>query len=191
MFVLSISASSIVLADMTTAFHANVKSNAEVVEGSSWEQNFTKSAGKSSKKAKLDKLSETFGKEKIAVKFPEYPTYKNLSSDPDIGGYVAGDKEAVYTMMVPVEPIKVKDKKQFLNELENELEQTFNIISSTVSQKNGQRILDFVYESPADNIYGKSRVVVTNENFYILNTNFKKWEKEQHQRFVESFNISK
>jgi hypothetical protein len=145
-------------------------------------------------------FSEEFGDENIELKFPSFPvtnTLSNVLGLYDMTAIAAAEKGAVYTLLTPVEPVEIGDRKHFLKKLRREIGNFPIVILNyeiTVMQfvpGHTVHVMDLYYTSLEDGTNGKSRVIVTDDNFYILTTLFKMWEKEKHQKFIQSFVITK
>ncbi len=128
---------------------------------------------------------QTYGTEKIQVKFPTVP---KIVQEKKIV-YTFGVRNDVhYVMVAGMPPLGGIDYREaFPIAIATLCQHPNKLVEYHVSKGESMNILDMVAEDPITRTINRSRMIITPRNFYMLRTIHSKGETQHHDFFVNSF----
>ena len=130
---------------------------------------------------------QTIGVEHISAKFPKSP---KIAAQNTLFYTSSHKKHASYTLIAGAPPIGgIQSDEAFPVHLASQCQYPYDLVDYRISHEPGKEILDTVCYNEETNLIVKSRMIVTNRNFYILRTTVSAGEKEEHEYFIKSFSV--
>lgn len=131
---------------------------------------------------------QTYGVEHVSVKFPHSP---KIAPQNQVVFIASQKKNASYVMITSMLPIGgIQTDEAFPVHLASSCLHPFDLVDYRVSLEEGKEILDTVSHNTQTAMVVKTRMIVTKRNFYILRTTAPAGEKEEHEYFIRSFDVS-
>jgi hypothetical protein len=150
---------------------------------------FDISASKKKNKGEWIEFKRRCGIETLVVRFPSYPKVK--TKDGMVKTY-ASEKNAQYTLLTPSVPYAHIDADLFFQTaLDYADKDGFTLINYNISSENDREILDLVVKDKKSGYISKSQMIVTENNFYALETIVKPKHHDNHIMFINSFSLTK
>ena len=131
--------------------------------------------------------TQTYGKEKVQIKFPKTPFVK---IDDNVVMTYYTRKKLLYSLITSVPPVEnIDHDSAFALTIANLMQYPNSLIGYKTLEKDGNHILDTTSHDIDKNVVTRSRLIITEKNFYILRTIFPPGATEEHDFFINSFFI--